>query len=93
MKAEIEVNLKPFRTPNFVLSAGAQPIAPAPAAAPVSRAPSQPEPILQDNYRNELPKYELCELSAGTLDKLCDDFRDEIFKKAGKEQPPRNMPV
>lgn len=30
----------------------------------------------------------LSDLSATTLDMMCDDFRREIFKKAGKQQPP-----
>ncbi len=36
----------------------------------------------------ELPCYPLSDLDSLTLDKLCNDFRDEVFRKAGKEQPP-----
>lgn len=31
----------------------------------------------------------LSALDSMALDKLCRDFRDEVFKKAGKEQPPQ----
>jgi len=31
----------------------------------------------------------LSALDSSTLYKLCNDFRDEVFKKAGKEQPPQ----
>lgn len=31
----------------------------------------------------------LSALDSLTLDKLCRDFREEIFKRAGKEQPPQ----
>lgn len=37
----------------------------------------------------ELPCYPLSELDSVTLEKLCDQFRAEVFQKAGKEQPPR----
>ena len=30
----------------------------------------------------------LSALDSMTLDRLCDDFRDAVFKKAGKQQPP-----
>ena len=29
--------------------------------------------------------YALCELDEETLDAMCDEFRTEVFKKAGKE--------
>lgn len=32
----------------------------------------------------------LKEIDPGTLDKLCDDFTNEIFKKAGKSRPVQN---
>jgi hypothetical protein len=35
----------------------------------------------------ESPKYSLAELDAQTLSALCDQFRAEIFKKAGKDDP------
>jgi hypothetical protein len=31
--------------------------------------------------------YPLSDLSVETLDRLCRDFRDQVFKSAGKEQP------
>jgi hypothetical protein len=36
----------------------------------------------------ETPCYPLSDIPAETLDRLCNDFRDEVFRKAGKEQPP-----
>lgn len=30
-------------------------------------------------------KFRLADLDAATLDKLCEEFKKEIFKKAGKE--------
>lgn len=36
----------------------------------------------------KLPCYPLSDLDSLTLDRLCRDFRDEVFRKAGKEQPP-----
>lgn len=35
----------------------------------------------------ESPKYKLSELSETVLGQLCDEFRAEIFKKAGKDDP------
>jgi hypothetical protein len=40
----------------------------------------------QDGVK-EAPSYALSELDAGTLSEMCDDFRLEIFRKAGKEDP------
>lgn len=37
----------------------------------------------------ELPKYRLEDLDSRTLDRLCNEFRDAVFMKARKEQPPR----
>lgn len=35
--------------------------------------------------------YGLDELDPNTLDRLCSDFRREVFKKAGKNEPPREI--
>jgi len=35
----------------------------------------------------ESPKFRLEELDAPDLAKLCDDFRAEVFRKAGKQDP------
>ena len=51
------------------------------------RAVSKPE--LKQDGMQELPCYPLSDLDSLTLDKLCDQFRAEVFQKAGKEQPPR----
>lgn len=39
----------------------------------------------------ETPKYPLSDLDPETLDDLCDQFRRDVFKKAGKTPPPRVM--
>lgn len=33
-------------------------------------------------------RYQLSDICPETLDKLCNDFRAEVFRKAGKEPPP-----
>ncbi len=70
MKATIEVKLKPFQVPNFVLT----------------EAEAKP----RQEGMQEVPKYSLAELDAETLEKLCDEFVISVFKKAGKQQPPKN---
>ena len=49
----------------------------------------QPPHPKQDGIQ-ETPKYSLADLDPNTLDRLCDEFRDAVFKKAGKTQPPRD---
>lgn len=34
-------------------------------------------------------KFALCDLDSMTLEKLCDEFIDEVFRKAKKERPPQ----
>ena len=43
---------------------------------------------LKQDGMQEIPCYPLSDLDSLTLAKLCDDFRAEVFRKAGKEQPP-----
>lgn len=71
MKAKIDVVLKPFQVPNYVLT-------------------EQLPGVKQDGLR-EGPKYALSELDPDTLAKLCEDFTQAIFKKAGKQRPPRGL--
>lgn len=66
IKATIEVTLRPFTVPNFVLC---------------ERPDDGPEPC-----------YPLSEVDAITLDRLCNEFRDAVFAKAGKQQPPQHVP-
>lgn len=47
------------------------------------------EPRPKQDGIQETPKYHLSELSPETLDRLCDEFRDAVFEKAGKRKPPR----
>ena len=67
MSVNIELKLKPFSTPNFVLV----------EETPLSR---------QDGYR-EGRKFSLSEIGVVELSALCDKFRSEVFKKAGKVDP------
>lgn len=63
MKATLQVELKPFQTPNFVQAVM--------------------KPGKREDGMHEAPCYPLSDLDAITLDKLCSDFRDEVFRKAG----------
>lgn len=71
MKVNIEVSLKPFITPNYVLT-------------------DEPPNSREDGYV-ECRQFRLSELHADTLSKMCDDFRKEVFKKAGKQEPPTTL--
>ncbi len=46
------------------------------------------KPGRKQDGMQELPRYPLSDLDPLVLDKLCNDFRAEVFRKAGKEQPP-----
>jgi len=67
MKVTMQVELKPFVTPNFVLAVV--------------------KPGRREDGLKEVPSYPLSDLDTETLDKLCRDFRDEVFRKAGKPKP------
>lgn len=62
MKAKIEVELRPWMTPNFACSVA-------------------PENTV------EAASIPLKDLDAATLGRLCDEFRVDVFKKAGKPDP------
>ena len=47
----------------------------------------EPKLSKREDGFNDSPKYSLSELDAATLDLLCAQFREDIFKKAGKEDP------
>lgn len=68
MKATIEVTLKPFSIPNFVL-----------LETSLSNAEDKSIPLEQ--------------LDGDTLDRLCNEFRAAVFKKAGKHEPPTDKPA
>ena len=77
MKANIKVNLKPFTVPNYVLSEVVN------------------ENTLADDLRklqgssDNGRKFHVSEIDAVTLERLCENFTNEIFKKAGKSRPDR----
>ena len=68
MKAKIEITLKPFIVPNYVVTSGNR---------------LRGDEICEDR------KFHLKELDPVTLEKLCDDFKKEVFKKAEKPPPPQ----
>lgn len=72
MKASIEVELRPFTVPNYVLTV-------------------QPPRLKQEGIV-ETPKLSLSDLDSLTLERLCNDFREEVFTKAGKSRPPQEGP-
>ena len=67
MSVNIELKLKPFSAPNFVLVEETR----------LSR---------QEGCR-EGRKFSLREIGVVELSALCDKFRSEVFKKAGKDDP------
>lgn len=67
MKTFIEVKLKPFGVPNFVVR-DSDPVA-----------------------GREQQSFPLSELSAETLEAMCEEFTREVFKKANKQRPPREQ--
>lgn len=68
MKVMIEVRLKPFTVPNFVI-------------AETEARPRQEGVSLAQQYR-------LSALDPETLERLCEEFTNAVFKKAGKQRPP-----
>ncbi len=68
MKANIELDLKPFMVPNFVLVKG---------KAIKTSGGDFIEP----------GKFRLQDLDPQTLAKLCENFTNNVFQKAGKQRP------
>ena len=50
--------------------------------------PETPPGKLQDGFKTG-SSFPLSQLPAETLSDMCDAFRDEVFKKAGKDDPKR----
>ena len=69
MKTTIDIEIKPFVVPNFVVQ-----------ILPVGK---------KDDGWKPSEGIPLSELSSETLYKLCKDFTDDVFQKAGKPQPPK----
>lgn len=67
MKASLEVELKPFNVPNFVIL--------------------KPEVGKREDGMKEPISLPLSQLSAGTLEKMCEEFTREVFRKSGKNRP------
>jgi len=51
---------------------------------------TEPEVRPRQEGFQEVPKFRLSDLDSSTLDKLCEEFRNSVFKKAGKQQPPQS---
>lgn len=47
------------------------------------------DPRPKQDGMQETPKYALSELDAQTLENLCNEFRGNVFTRAGKQQPPQ----
>ncbi len=54
-----------------------------------AKAPTRP----REEGLVEAPTYPLSDLDSRTLDKLCEQFKTEVFKKAGKEPLPQCEPT
>lgn len=50
---------------------------------------TEPEPKPRQEGFSESPKYALCDLDPSTLEKLCEEFTQAVFEKAGKQRPPQ----
>lgn len=88
MQAKVLVSLNPFPVPEFVtLAPTVRPLkAPTQAPAPGwAKAPEVPPPA---------PYWQipLADLDPETLHRLCEEFRDTVFFKADKPQPPEASP-
>jgi hypothetical protein len=66
IKANVELSLEPFMTPNHVRI-----------------SPDGTNAI-------SIATLPLKEIDANTLDRLCEQFRTDVFNKAGKSQPDRS---
>lgn len=72
LKAKIELQVRPFTVPNFVIA-------------------ENPNPDAAGEFTKE-GGFPLSMIDANTLDRMCDEFRDAVFKKAGKSPPPTCEP-
>jgi hypothetical protein len=79
-KLTVEVEIRPFEVPGGVTVVG---------------QPGQRQDglgtALTSGFTNMV--FPLSSLSSETLDALCRQFRNEVFKRAGKEQPPECVEV
>ena len=66
-KITLEVELKPFTVPNYVLVVS--------------------KPGLRQDGMTDTPKYLLSDIDSATLDKMCSQFRHDVFAKAGRYPP------
>ena len=69
MEVSINIKLRPFTVPNYVLV-------------------EQKAHPKQDGFSPDGLKYHLSDLDSITLDRLCDEFRAAVFKKANRGIPP-----
>ena len=53
---------------------------------------TEPVPGARQDGFKESPSYPLSDFDAVTLQRMCDEFTAEIFRKAGKNPPPKDNP-
>ena len=53
----------------------------------IGKMPARPR---QEGFNIDAPKWSLAEVDEETLDKLCMDFRAEVFRKAKKTDPKKS---
>lgn len=82
MNTTIEIDLVPFSAPDYVNEKSY----PDPTVAPTLGEPTRPGQEVK--LTRQAIQLMLCDLDAETLDKMCDEFRKSVFKKAGKQPPP-----
>lgn len=46
-----------------------------------------PNRVRQEGFSGDTPTIPLMNLDVATLDEMCNEFRSEVFRKAGKQDP------
>lgn len=82
-KCNIEVKLLPFEVPYVALEGAPS----APAAPPAELVPPQHDDRTWCDPSVGQRRFLLSELPVEALQGMCNDFKREVFKRAGKEMP------
>ena len=80
MKTSIAIELQAFAVPTSVR----EKISPHPTVAPVAPSVDPHSDLPYNKPFIGMREFNLEELDADTLSKMCDEFRNEVFKRAGK---------
>lgn len=85
-KTTVTIELIPFAVPSSVTEKQSQVPAfpPMPVQAPAPQRFGSEQHEWSEPYIGQR-EFKLSELSAETLHEMCDEFRSEVFKRAGKE--------